>query len=189
MIVSWNALAAVSFWWSTPTVTEAESEASSESHPTRELEMCSIDELEWAEMIEDAFESYLSMDIEKFETKRDEVYEYVHCLSSIVTARTVGDFHKMEVLYSFMDKDKASFALMFELQSWRIRRRHCQLLDWSTMGIQSCNGMRWLRRKRLRFESGCRFLIWDIRYLLMVLQQLDTPVISVYISARCRRCG
>ena len=108
MMVSWNALAAASFWWSTPTVGEAESP--SEPEPTRKVEMCSIDDLEWAEMIEDAFESYMSMDIEKFETKRDKVHEYSFCLSSIVTARTVGDFHKMEVLYSFMAKDKASFA-------------------------------------------------------------------------------
>ena len=61
-------------------------------------------------MINDALDSYSSMDIEEFGERRAEVHEHAFCLSSVVTFRTVGSFHKMEVLYSFMDKDKASFA-------------------------------------------------------------------------------
>ena len=61
-------------------------------------------------MIDAALKSYSSMDIEEFGARRAEVHEHVFCLSSVVTFRTVGSFHKMEVLYSFMDKDKASFA-------------------------------------------------------------------------------
>lgn len=104
--ISSQALTAVSVWWSTPTVAQSEPEPEA----TRELKMCTLDELEWSQMIDDALQSYLAMEIEAFKTKRDAVHEQAFCLSSVVTFRTVGDFHKMEVLYSFMDKDKASFA-------------------------------------------------------------------------------
>ena len=109
MMISWSALATVPFWSSSPLMAQSEAEPT-EPQTARALEMCTLDELEWSQMIDDALQSYLSMDIEAFETKRAAVHEHVFCLSSVVTFRTVGDFHKMEVLYSFMDKDKASFA-------------------------------------------------------------------------------
>ena len=108
MMISWNALAAVQIWWSNPTLAQAESDT--QTQETRTLKMCSIDETEWSNMIDDALQSYLDMDIETFGMKRAAVHERAFCLSSVVTFRTVGSFHKMEVLYSFMDKDKASFA-------------------------------------------------------------------------------
>ena len=53
---------------------------------------------------------YLSMDTEAFVAQRGKVFEHAFCLSSVVTSETVGAFHKMEVLYAFIDKDKAAFA-------------------------------------------------------------------------------
>ena len=104
MMISWNALATAQLWWATSMKDPIEPQT------TRDLKMCSVTDSEWSEMINDALDSYSSMDIEEFGERRAEVHEHAFCLSSVVTFRTVGSFHKMEVLYSFMDKDKASFA-------------------------------------------------------------------------------
>lgn len=92
------------FLWSTSV------DAQSEPQMAKPIKTCTMDEAEWMQLIDGALDAYLAMDTDAFITQRSQVYEHVSCLSSIVTPETIGSFHKMEVLYAFIDKDKAAFA-------------------------------------------------------------------------------
>lgn len=74
------------------------------------LKTCTMNDADWQELIQSSLTAYKEMDTATFQQKRAEVYNHVFCLSSIIGSESVADFHHMEVLNAFMDKDKAAFA-------------------------------------------------------------------------------
>lgn len=84
--------------------------AQTEPQTAQPLKTCTMNEAEWRQLIDSALEAYLAMDTDTFIVQRSNVFEHAFCLSAIVTSETVGAFHKMEVLYAFIEKDKAAFA-------------------------------------------------------------------------------
>lgn len=97
-------MAGVFLTWSNP------GNAQSEPIPSVPLKMCTINDADWKLLIEDALTAYKQMETESFIAQRSQALEHVFCLSSVVTPETVAVFHQMEVLHSFMNKDKAAFA-------------------------------------------------------------------------------
>ena len=84
--------------------------AQPETQTLKPLKTCTMDDTEWMQLIDVALQAYLSMDTEAFIAQRGKVFEHSICLSSVVTSETVGAFHRMEILYAFINKDKAAFA-------------------------------------------------------------------------------
>ena len=84
--------------------------AQANSNPAEPLRSCTINDADWKLLIDEALSAYKQMETESFIEQRSDALEHVLCLSSVVTPQTVAVFHQMEVLHSFMNKDKAAFA-------------------------------------------------------------------------------
>lgn len=79
---------------------------------------CQISSEAWGTMIQNALQSFQSMEMDAFQEGRQSVYQKATCLDEVAKSDALVLFHRMEMMHAFTQKDKTTFGAHAQAAYW-----------------------------------------------------------------------